>query len=368
MKINTQWLRVCRSPPPALADRTAIRRSTPPASLKMSMFSFLSRKNMPPGSPGPGGANGPDGVHGGPPSVDDVVADLKREWDRRLEALSMCLDEKSQENTQLHKLLREREESEKQLKGKIASLEVDLQAEKDVVREHQRRLEAMTRVLEDSIMHPGPSAGILPQFSDIENEKFLTPDEVAARKASTSSETAAAMDNLPGSNFGVGKSPRGVKPSAASATSPTKRSNADPEPDASESDKKQKSKTDDKKSSDSSDPKPIKRAEKVGAKTGNGTVSPSASSSALNDASDKEEEDPLKISEFEERDPMKALTDHKLTILKVKKVRKLFCYLPRWHCAHHMRMLFLGKHRVSAEERGACRINLQVRKQIGKGR
>jgi hypothetical protein len=278
------------------------------------MFSFLSRKNMPPGSPGP--STGSSSSDGGAPSLDDIVADLKKEWDRRLEALSMCLDEKSQENTQLHKLLKEREEGEKQLRNKIASLEVDLQAEKDVVREHQRRLEAMTRVLEDSIMHQSASVGQLPQFSDIENEKFLTPDEVAARKASTSSETASAMDSLPGNNYLASMSQRGGK--GGSTSSPTKKSNADPEPDSSESDKKAKNTSEDKKSTESKEVKPIKRAEKVGAKKDSASGNSSASK---DDESEKEQEDPLKITPAEERDPLKALSDAKVTIFKLKKVR-----------------------------------------------
>eukprot|EP01122_Echinamoeba_exundans_P014154 TRINITY_DN6355_c0_g1_i1.p1 TRINITY_DN6355_c0_g1~~TRINITY_DN6355_c0_g1_i1.p1 ORF type:complete len:408 (-),score=124.65 TRINITY_DN6355_c0_g1_i1:384-1607(-) len=283
----------------------------------MSMFSFLSRKNMPPGSPGP--SAGSASSDGGAPSLDDIVADLKKEWDRRLEALSMCLDEKSQENTQLHKLLKEREEGEKQLRNKIASLEVDLQAEKDVVREHQRRLEAMTRVLEDSIMHQSASVGQLPQFSDIENEKFLTPDEVAARKASTSSETASAMDSLPGNNYSVSKSQRGGK--SGSTSSPTKKSNADPEPDSSESDKKGKTTTEDKKLTESQEAKPIKRAEKVGTKKDSASTNSSASK---DEDSEKEQDDPLKITPAEERDPLKALSDAKVTIFKLKKENTVY--------------------------------------------
>lgn len=283
----------------------------------MSMFSFLSKKNMPAGSPGPGGAS--DNTA---PSLDDIVADMKREFDRRLEALSQCLDEKSQENTQLHKLLKEREEVEKQLKNKIASLEVDLQSEKDLVREHQRRLEAMTRVLEDTIMHQGNDPGQLPQFSDIENEKFLTADEVAARKASTSSEATAAMDNLPGNNFPSGKGGRTTK--SGSPSSPTKKSNADPEPESSDSGKNQSSKNkSDKKSTESQDPKPVKRAAKVGSKKENSNLSPSSSDSSLNSTSEKDD-DPLKITEEEQREPLKALSDAKLTIFKLKKENTIY--------------------------------------------
>lgn len=283
------------------------------------MFSFLSRnKNAPPGSPGQqhGGQAGGD-----PQPEEDPVAELKREFDRRLEALSLCLDEKSQENTQLDLLLKEREEGEKALRTRIATLEVDLEAERDVVREYQRRLEAMTRVLEDSILTQNNSGvGSLPQFSDIENEKFLTDEEVAERKKKKKTD-AEAMDKLPPGHF-AGQSTSSSSSSAASGSKKAADAKAKAAvADVSGKPKKSKEKSKDKDSSkedesgSGSGSKPIKRAEKVGAKkSGDGEEDGDA------DKSETLTTDPLKVTEQEAREPIKALQDAKQQIFKLKKV------------------------------------------------
>jgi chromosome segregation ATPase len=118
-----------------------------------------------------------------PPSADELVRDVKKEFERRLEALSDSLQLQSEENTQLAKQLEDERTQGKEYQKKIAKLELDLEEEREVGKELQRRLEAMARVLEDVVMQQQTPAQFQKPYED---ERFPSQDDLSKAKVQRS--------------------------------------------------------------------------------------------------------------------------------------------------------------------------------------
>jgi len=153
------------------------------------------------------------------PKPDEIVQTIQKDFERKLSAMAITLEEMSVENTTLHKTLKEKDEADKAKRSQLSALEADLQVEREMTKEYQRRLEAMTRVLEEVVLQNanGPTAQPVAakQFAaPFENEAFVSAEQI--NQAKKAREATPPTSPLNSTDDEGGKSSAAAKPSGPS--------------------------------------------------------------------------------------------------------------------------------------------------------